>query len=212
MSRTDQPLADTSDADLLAHWAAGSKSAGSALIDRHVPALHRFFRFRVAAAQAEDLVQQTFLACLLAHGRFRGEASFRTFLLGIARHQLLGHLRRTKRQSEPGSGLDSLRDGRTSPSGALVKRGLERSLFEALGTLSLQHQIVLQLVYWEGLSGADVAEVLGVSPSVAYTRLHRAKLKLRSALKERAPDLLDKDSSLARFDAWAQSLSELLEL
>src|SRR6185436_6575853 len=71
------------DAELLSAWRGGDEKAGAELFERHFEALFRFFRNK-AGDQAEDLVQETFLACLSGPA-FRGEASFRTYLFTVAR-------------------------------------------------------------------------------------------------------------------------------
>jgi RNA polymerase sigma-70 factor (ECF subfamily) len=86
------------DADLLRAWADGNKSAGEQLFERHFEAIARFFRNKLTAeAQHEDLIQQTFLGCVEARDRFRGDASFRSFLFAIAHNQLGKHWRSRRR-------------------------------------------------------------------------------------------------------------------
>ena len=175
-----------SDADLLASWSAGSRAAGDALIERHFDVVHRFFRNKVGA-EIEDLVQQTFLACIEARARYRGHASFKTFLLAIARNQLFTHYSRQRRNALDIE-LTSVRDLQTSPSGVVARHEDERLLAEALRCVSLDAQVVLELVYWEGLDGNDLASVLDVPLNTAYTRLRRAMEALRQHVAELAPD------------------------
>ena len=88
-----------SDEILLARWREGEARAGAVLIARHHESLARFFLTK-AGTDGEDLVQATFLG-LLGGGleRFRGEASFRTFLFAIARNKLLEYIRARVRTS-----------------------------------------------------------------------------------------------------------------
>jgi RNA polymerase sigma factor (sigma-70 family) len=176
----------TSDADLLQSWGDGSTRAGNQLVERHFSALHRFFRTK-AGSEIEDLVQQTFLACLEARARYRGEASFKTFLLSIARNQLFKHYsQRTRRVAD--ATLSSVRDLRTSPTGALGKREDQRLLLEALQQIPLDSQVILELAYWEGLDPGEIASVLNVPLNTAYSRLRRAKLGLREKLAALSPE------------------------
>lgn len=55
---------------------------------------------------------------------------------------------------------------------------------EALGGLSVQQRAVIHLVYWEDLTVADAATLMGVSPGTAKRHLHRARERLRSVLDE----------------------------
>ncbi|HLK35468.1 MAG TPA: RNA polymerase sigma factor, partial [Polyangiaceae bacterium] len=102
---------DSDDFALLERWLDGDANAGSKLAVRHLPVLRRYFR-RTCGPLADDLVQQTFLACLQSARSFRGESSFRAFLLGVARNQLFAQRRIQKRDcgvlSEDPSRLDDL--------------------------------------------------------------------------------------------------------
>lgn len=178
-----------SDTELLAAWSADDTDAGNALIERHFDLVYRFFRNKVSESDIEDLVQQTFLGCLEARSRFDARSSLATFLLAIARNQLFNFYR--KRRREPlASCVSSLRDQRTSPTGAVAKVEDEHLLLEALRRVPLDAQVLLELAYSEGLVAGQIAEVLGVAPSAVHTRLHRARETLRDILRVLAPDRL----------------------
>ncbi len=86
--------ADDPQAPTLPDTGTGTGDA-SAWPDEHGDALYRYARLRVGRRElAEDLVQETFLAALQAHGRFRGGATVRTWLLSILRHKIVDHFRR----------------------------------------------------------------------------------------------------------------------
>jgi len=175
------------DSMLLDAWATGDGDAGNQFIERHFGLVYRFFSNKVGHADIEDLVQQTFLACLEARQRCESQAKFRTFLLGIARNHLFSYYR--NRHREP-SGImpTSVRDERTSPTGAIAKLEDQRLLQEALRLLPLDAQVVLELAYCEGMRGAEIAGVLGVAANAVHVRLHRARESLRETLRELAPD------------------------
>ena len=80
------------DQELLAAWKNGDRERGNRLFSRHVRSISTFFRSKLAEG-AEDLTQRTFLALVEQADRFRGDSSVRTYLFGIARKQLLMHLR-----------------------------------------------------------------------------------------------------------------------
>jgi RNA polymerase sigma factor (sigma-70 family) len=190
-----------SDGDLLAQWSGGSRTAGNELIERHFDTVHRFFRNKVGS-EIEDLVQQTFLACVEARLRYQGQASFKTFLLAIARNQLFTHYSKRRREVLDFT-LTSVHDLGTSPTGVLARREDERLLTEALRRVPLDAQVVLELAYWEGLDGAEIAQVLGVPLNTAYSRLRRAKLALIDRLRLLAPDRVDLDQIVPPADAGA---------
>src|ERR1051325_6527963 len=80
------------DLALLESWRAGDVRAGQALFRRYFHDVYRFFANKVGA-EADELVQQTFAASVVAAARFRGGSSFRTYLFAIAGNQLDNFLR-----------------------------------------------------------------------------------------------------------------------
>ena len=89
-----------SDAELLAAWRAGDAPAGNELVRRHFMAVYRFFVNKVSH-DVDDLIQRTFLACVEGRDRFRADSSLKAYILGIARNQLLMHLRQRQRRENP---------------------------------------------------------------------------------------------------------------
>jgi RNA polymerase sigma factor (sigma-70 family) len=177
-----KPALET-DAALLGRWGDGDQSAGDELIRRHFAALHRFLRTKVASdAELEDLVQQTLLGCVEARHRYRGEASFRTFLLAIARHRLFEHYRRAR--FAPAPLTTTAPDLCTSPTARFVRKEDAARVAMAIARLPSGMRSVLELSYWKELDASAIADRLGVPLNTAYSRLHRAKLALRAALTE----------------------------
>jgi RNA polymerase sigma factor (sigma-70 family) len=174
------------DVDLLEQWSAGSREAGNQLIERHFDVVYRFFRNKVGT-EIDDLVQQTFLGCLEARARYQGQATFKTFLLAIAHKQLYRHYDKQRRQTIDVA-VASLHDLGTSPSGVVARREDHRLLVDALRRVPLEAQLVLELAFWEGLDGNEIAHVLEVPLNTAYTRLRRAKNALRVRLEQLCPD------------------------
>ena len=167
-------------AELLRQWAKGDEEAGAELYRAHFPMVWRFFRTKLVEG-VEDLVQSTFLAALEAHERFRGDAKFSTFLYSIARNQLLMHFRKVDKHRA--AALDySVADMGTSPSAMLARDETQRRLYEAMCGLPLDHQIALELFYWEGLGSAEVAEIVGTPEATVRTRLRRARQRLRQQI------------------------------
>ena len=194
--------AKANDAELLEAWASGVREAGNELIERHFAVVHRFFRNKVGA-EIEDLVQQTFLACIEARSRYEQRASFTTFLLGIARYQLFTHYSRRRREPLDVQ-FSSVRDLATSPTGLVAKREDERLLNEALQRIPLEAQTILELAYWEGLDGVALAAVLEIPLNTAYSRLRRAREILKTRLNELAPDRGGYEDALRAFGRAAQ--------
>lgn len=172
------------DLSLLQRWRAGDRAAGQLLLQRHFPGLYRFFARKVIC-DADDMIQQTLLACVEGRDRFRGEgpASFRSYLFGIARHVLYAHYR-----GRTGERFDavqtSLEDMAPSPSQQIDAAAEERVLGAALRRVPVDSQVLLELHYWEGMTHPELAEVLEVTPGVIKGRISRAKEQLRARVAE----------------------------
>lgn len=182
------------DFELLDRWRDGEKSAGNELFQRHFESIRRFFRNKANLEDAEDLIQRTFLACVESVPKFRGEASFRTYLFTIARRELCHYIRRKMRtgaREEPDLTVSAIADFGISPSVAALKLQEQAIIVEAMRRIPIDFQITLELYYWEQLQGPELAEVLGIAPTTVRTRLHRAREALREMLEQlRAPGAL----------------------
>lgn len=200
-----------SDDALLAAWRQGDAAAGDRLIRRHFAAVFRFFRTKVSYA-VDDLVQRTFLACMEARGTFRGEAQFRTYLLGIARIQLLRFLQRElPRIPDPLEQTSvALAQASGSPSELTALREQQDVLVAALQRIPLNLQMTLELHYWEDLGVQEIATIMEVPSGTVKTRLRRARLALRDALETiEAPDAL-RSRAIAGIEEWAEGLRATL--
>jgi RNA polymerase sigma factor (sigma-70 family) len=179
MPKTDHD--GVADVALLERWRAGDRKAGSVLVARHFPALHRFFSNK-AGAHAEDLVQQTFVACVESRDAFRGESTFRAYLFGLARLQLYMHYRASSKKQSLDFTTTSVRDLGASPTAVCAQREEERLLMSALSHVPLEQQMALELAYWEDLTTREIAIVLGIPEDTVSSRLRRGKARLRKAL------------------------------
>lgn len=190
------------DGKLLEAWASGDRKAGETLLQRHYQVLYRFFRNKVSEG-VEDLMQQTMLACTRAVGRFRGESAFRSFLLGIARRELLMYFRRRSRKDAPLEPLEiSVAGLLDSPSQVAVLRNEQELVAEAMRHIPVDLQITLELYYWEELKVAEVAEVTEVAVGTVKSRLSRARALLRAWLEnQQAVDAALRQSTLILVDS-----------
>ncbi|MFZ6183709.1 RNA polymerase sigma factor [Nannocystis pusilla] len=194
------------DAELLLRWRDGDRDAGEALFERYFAALARFFRNKVPHG-VEDLVQQTFVACIEGMHRLRSAASFRSFLFAIAHNLLRASFRAQQRGAEPFDPEKvSAHQLAPGPSTLFARHGEQRLLLEALRTIPLDAQVLLELFYWEDLTSAEIAEVMGSPHGTVRSRLRRARELLRERLSELAasPDVLA--STVQDLDGWAASL------
>jgi len=187
-----------SDFELLEAWREGDRIAGGALFDRHLASVSRFFKNKIDG-DIEDLVQDTFLASVEGRDRFEGRSSFRTYLFSIARHLLFAHFRGRAKDFDPlGSSVVAL----GVSMGSMIARSEEqRMLLRALRTLSIDLQVALELYYWEGLTGSELAEILEVSPHTVRSRLSRARAALKTSVEDLATSPEIGASTVAELDA-----------
>lgn len=198
------------DKSLLEAWRGGDQASGELLFERYYPAMVRFFASKVSGDPA-DLVQETFLACLDAKMRIRDARSFRPFLFGIAYNRLKLYYERGRKDA---SAIDyrshTAADLSPGPSTMMVRGAQERLLLAALRSIPVEHQIVVELYYWEELTSAAVARVLGQPHGTVRSRIRRARQLLLDALQAlgRNPSLTPETKS--DLDAWAATMAASL--
>jgi RNA polymerase sigma factor (sigma-70 family) len=179
----------TADEELLQRWREGDAAAGNELFLRYFRSIRRFFANKVPAEEVEDLVQRTFTACVEARDRVRAESGLRSFLFGVARRQLLKFLRERAslaRRVDVDFGVSSVRDLGHTPSSMLARQQDHELVLQGLQRVSVEHQTMLELFYWEQLPGPEIAEILGIAPATVRTRLFRGRQALEQALRELA--------------------------
>jgi RNA polymerase sigma factor (sigma-70 family) len=170
------------DHELLEAWRSKDAASGDQLVRRHFASIYAFVRSK-APDHVDELVQAVFLACVESVERIDATRSFRAYLFGIARRQLIYHYRQRQRDvARFDPMLESVRDVLGSPSRIVAIRQQERAVLDALHVLPLDLQIALELHYWEGMSVGEVGEVLGVPAGTVKSRMHRARELLREAL------------------------------
>ena len=133
-------------------------------------------------ADREDLTQEMAMALVQALPRYRGESSLRTYVCRIAHNC---GVRRIARRRAVGAPFDEAQVAAPAPGPereAAARRDVEL-LASAVRRLPLgaRHVIVLAL---EGLTHAEIGEVLGLTENVVSVRLHRARTALRALLGE----------------------------
>jgi RNA polymerase sigma-70 factor (ECF subfamily) len=199
------PVVLATDFELLDAWRDGDKRAGNALFERHFDGLFRFFRYKLPD-RAEDLVQQTLLSCVQAQPGFRKQSSFRTYLYTIARSKLYDALARRARDQAIDFTTSSVVDLGESPSRVLARDQEQNLLVQALRRLPVQLQVILELKYFEHMTGPEIAEVLDVPEGTVRSRLRRARVELQEAVKALCDSPGQVESTMTRLDSWAEAL------
>lgn len=171
------------DVALLERWRAGDTAAGEMLFERYFDAVVRFFRNKLADA-TDDLVQRTFLACVEGRDRLREDASFRSYLFGVAHNLLRKHFQARAIDGAIDFTARSVFDLGPSPSSVIARTQAEQILLEALRRIPIDHQCALELHYWEELTAAEIADATGVPLGTAKTRLRRGRELLLEKVAE----------------------------
>jgi len=174
---------------LLARAGGGDRDAFDVLIGRHAPSVLRMIRLHVGRADdAEDVLQQAFVAAWRGAAAFRGDSSVRTWLFTIARHAAWKRREDARRHDVAEVPLDELGVlagwGSEDPEALAVaaeRRELLRAAFDALEPADRD---VLTLRDLEGQSGEETAALLGLSLAAMKSRLHRARMTLAARVRQ----------------------------
>ena len=145
-----------------------------ALVARHAQAVYRLAYARTGSREdAEDVTQETFLRLVRTAPEFADEDHCRAWLLRVAMN-CAGDLFRSawRRHTRP------LEEAEQMPAPE------EGGVLEAVLALPERYRAPVHLFYYEGLSTAEIAAVLGKSEGAVRTRLSRARTMLRGALEE----------------------------
>lgn len=182
------------DTQLLARIRAGDKAACAICIEQHSPQVYRLaLRLMQNEADAEDVMQETFLSAFQAIDNFEGRSTISTWLFRIAYNAAMSRLRRpvlsdtsvddTLDSSEEGALLPTqFFDWCCLPEEDFRMAEVQSQLEQAMRQLSPTLRSVFVLRELEGLSVQEAADALDVSQDVVKTRLHRARLFLREQL------------------------------
>ena len=193
------------DARLLERWRGGDPTAGDALYQRHCNAVIRFFRNKVHT-ETDELVQQTFVRLIEGRDRIREGVAIRAYVLGIARHVLNEHYRGLQVNRSFNPSVDAVETSSPGPSSVVTRRQEHRLVVEGLRRLPLDHQIVLELFYWEGLKSQEIAAVMGISDSTTRSRIARARALLKELIVELGASAPLIASTVGDLDEWARSV------
>jgi len=183
----------TDDRALLARIRAGDKAACAECIERHSPEVYRLaLRLMRNEAEAEDVVQETFLSAFKGIDQFDGRAELRTWLYRIAYNTALMRHRRSEpvqvpvdEAADPDEGAvvpQALFDWCCLPEPELDRAEVRAELENAIKAMPVKLRAVFVMRQMEELSTEATAGALGVSEEVVKTRLRRGRMWLRERL------------------------------
>lgn len=146
------------------------------LLRECMPALERFVKFKISNRfDAEDILQETYIAAAQKQDTLRGPAAFKPWILRIARNKCTDYYREQAKRLElpldvlPEPAIQTGLYGRAEPSPV-------RDTLELLGDKDKQ---ILYLYYFQNLPQAEIASRLSVPPGTVKRRLHDAKRKFK---------------------------------
>jgi len=173
---------------LVAAAKTGDRKALEALVKQHEARVYRFGRHMCRDTHdAEEVLQETFLAMTRSLADYRGAASLSTWLYSIARSFCIKKRRRSKFAPEYIESLNgeadaaplAVADPGRAPDEAVAAAQLKATLDRAIATLRPMYREVLVLRDVEGLTAPEVSESLGITVQAVKSRLHRAREQVR---------------------------------
>jgi RNA polymerase sigma-70 factor (ECF subfamily) len=188
------------DRELVARIQAGDKAACAECIEKHSPGVYRLaLRLMQHEADAEDVVQETFLSAFKAIDDFQGRSQLSTWLYRIAYNTAMMRLRKHQPETVSVEETETADDGSLVPTQLFDWCCLPESDFEtnetrarleqAIRELPEKLRVVFVLRELEGLSTDETAKALDISIETVKTRLHRARLWLRERLSTHFTEL-----------------------
>ncbi len=173
------------DAELVVRTRAGDPEAFGTLVARYYNACWRFaYHMLGERADAEDVVQDSFLRAYLAIGRYDERDQFRGWLFRILTNQCRNFQtsrgRRAKRFVQDDIALESA----AAPPSGLVPGMEDAGVLKALAKLDPQQREALLLKYAEGLEYSEMSAITGAGESALKMRVKRGSERLRALLAE----------------------------
>jgi RNA polymerase sigma-70 factor, ECF subfamily len=155
-------------------------------LDTHIPAVAAYVRHKLApyTDATNDIVQDVFLAAWQNRGVYRAESPLRSWLLGIAKHKVQDHFRRSRRTPQSIEDLSPVQE----PSSPLrldesLETAQERAfVHEAIAELPTKYREVVRDRYWVGRNACDSGARIGKTAKSVERMLSRSREQLRASL------------------------------
>jgi RNA polymerase sigma-70 factor (ECF subfamily) len=194
-------IAAVSERELIRRAKARDEAAVRAIVKANNRRLFRIARGILRNdAEAEDVVQETYIRALTHLEGFRGDSSLSTWLSRIAMNDAMGRLRGKR----PSLDWDSLSENRleaeiipfpaasSDPEKSMAQRQIQEVVEHAIDQLPEAFRLVFIARVMEEMTVEETAELLSLKPETVKTRLHRARALLRQNVeKEIGPVILE---------------------
>ncbi len=169
---------------------AGDEAAFADLFHRYGPKVRRYVVAFLGPEAAEDVLQEVWLTVFRRIRELTNPGGFRGWLFRTARHRAIDALRAERRRSRLATEAFAEAGHAATTSTAFGDVDTD-ALMPALAALSPDHREVVQLRFFEDLSYADIASIMGSPLGTVRSRIHNAKAKLRGMLGEARHHLND---------------------
>ncbi len=190
----DETGAADSGARLMVAWQAGDEGAFDRLVEAYSGRVYALLtRFLGRHPAREDLVQETFLRVIRARERYEPAARFTTWLYRIVFNLAVNETERSTARRElpfdlPSQGageeraVDVLDGEAPDPSDGLARADVVAAVRAAIAALPDKQRMAMVLAKYDGLSYAEIGNVLGSSEKAIKSLIHRARENLRVRL------------------------------
>ena len=188
-------ISRASDAELVHRALARDEAAVRAIMQANNRRLYRLARGILRNdAEAEDVVQDTYVRAFTHLEQFRGESSLSTWLSRIAMNEALGRLRRQRpgvewseleRSAPQAQIIPFPLASSDDPEKSMAQREIQHVVERAIDELPEPFRLVFITRVIEGMNVEETAEILGLKPETVKTRLHRARNLLRDNVERK---------------------------
>jgi RNA polymerase sigma-70 factor (ECF subfamily) len=180
------------------------------IFTKYYPMIIVYLRRLVGEGDAEDVAQEVFVKVNRGLGDFRGESRLSTWIYRIAANAAIDHLRKpsfrhvrhiTNRPVDDdvlGGEIDLLQeDSELALDTLLIRKDMNECIRSIVDALPEDYRTVLVLSDLEGMTNAEICEVLGLTLDTVKIRLHRARMRLRKEFDAQCQFYRDERNELA---------------
>jgi RNA polymerase sigma-70 factor (ECF subfamily) len=175
------------DITLIDQVRSGDDDAFRLLVERHSRAIYRSaYRITGNAADADDVVQETFLRAYRALGNFDSRATFTTWLHRIAINcslDLIDSRKRREGRIDHGEDLGMVASHDASPDRIVLGSEMQKAIAKAMAELTGNERTAFVLRHFEGMPLEEIGQILGTRLNATKNTVFRAVKKLRQQLQ-----------------------------
>jgi RNA polymerase sigma-70 factor (ECF subfamily) len=174
---------EVDESDLIKQSVAGDESAYQLLLEKHLPSLSNYvMRMMANTAEADDIIQETFIRLWTRGSKFNPEtARLTTWLHNIAHNLCIDHFRKYNRLV--GDSFDEPIAEAPGPEEDLTRQGLAKNIQQAMMSLPERQRSAIIMCHYQGLSNKDAAVILNISVDALESLMARGRKKLRKLLE-----------------------------